>query len=80
MVLDSKIGAVQSGGLKLFDDEMETYWDAIPIHVIDLRAARMRIVELGVVSTGNYDPTPPACRPQRKIPLREQSVHGISRE
>lgn len=73
---------VQSGGLKLFADEMETYWDTIPIHVIDFEGGpQCGIVEFGVVSikgTTIESVASRLCRPLRKIPLREQSVHGIS--
>ena len=61
---------------------METYWDAIPIHVIDFEGGpQCGIVEFGVVSirgTSIESVASRLCRPERKIPAREQSVHGIS--
>jgi DNA polymerase III epsilon subunit-like protein len=72
----------QSGGLKLFADKMETYWDAIPIHVIDFEGGpQCGIVEFGVVSLRGAAIESVAsrlCRPLKKIPIREQTVHGIS--
>ncbi|HCR29999.1 MAG TPA: 3'-5' exonuclease [Opitutae bacterium] len=73
---------VQSVGLKLFADKMETYWDAIPIHVIDFEGGpQCGIVEFGVVSIKGasiQSVSSRLCRPTRKIPSREQAVHGIS--